>query len=84
MIPGSPSSEHLATEPARIGRNVAEATATKGFQQQYGDYLMMYAALGGEQARTRALDEARRFGPGRVDDGNSYAYLLAWLMSLRR
>ncbi|WP_425308868.1 glycosyl hydrolase [Ammonicoccus fulvus] len=79
VIPASPSSGHLAGDPERIRRNVAEGTATKGFQQQYGDYLMMYSALAGPADRDRALTEARQLGPEGVDDGNSYAYLLAWL-----
>lgn len=83
VIPASPSSDHLAGDPERIRRNVAEATATKGFQQQYGDYLMMYSALAGPADRDRALVEARRMGPNGVDDGNSYAYLLAWLHAVR-
>ena len=42
IIPASPSSDHLAGESERIRANVAEATATRGFDQQYGDYLLMY------------------------------------------
>lgn len=79
VIPASPSSDHLAGDPERIRENVAEGIGTRGFQQQYGDYLLMYSALAGEEDRQRALAEARRMTPSDVDDGNSYAYLLAWL-----
>ncbi|WP_432557830.1 glycosyl hydrolase [Granulicoccus sp. GXG6511] len=79
VIPASPSSDHLAGDPERIRENVAEATGTRGFQQQYGDYLLMYSALAGEEDRQQALTEARAMGPDDVDDGNTYAYLLAWL-----
>ena len=62
-------------------RNVAEATSTAGFNQTYGDYLLMYSALAGEEARVAALEEARALDA--VDDGNTRTYLLAWLMSLK-
>ena len=81
LIPVSPSSDHLAGDPERIERNVAEATSTAGFNQTYGDYLLMYSALAGEEARVAALEEARALDA--VDDGNTRTYLLAWLMSLK-
>ncbi len=80
VIPASPSSDHLMGDPARIELNVAEATSNGGFNQTYGDYLLMYSALAGEEARTAALEEARNLDT--VDDGNTRTYLLAWLMSL--
>ncbi len=80
LIPVSPSSDHLAGDPERIERNVAEATSNGGFNQTYGDYLIMYSALAGEDARLAALDEARNLDA--IDDGNTRTYLLAWLMAL--
>ena len=80
VIPASPSSDHLAGDPERIERNVAEGTSNGGFNQTYGDYLLMYSALAGEEARLAALEEARNLDA--VDDGNTRTYLLAWLMSL--
>ncbi len=80
VIPASPSSDHLSGDPKRIERNVAEGTSNGGFNQTYGDYLLMYSALAGEEARVEALEEAR--GLDEVDDGNTRTYLLAWLMSL--
>ncbi len=80
VIPASPSSDHLAGDPDRIERNVAEGTSNGGFNQTYGDYLLMYSALAGEEARAAALEEARNLDA--VDDGNTRTYLLAWLMSL--
>ena len=80
LIPLSPSSGHLAGDPERIGRNVAEATASGGFDQTYGDYLLMYSALAGEDAREAALEQARR--QTTIDDGNTRTYMLAWLLSL--
>ena len=55
----------------------------KGFAQQYGDYILMYSALAGEDARVKALDELRKFDKSKIDDGNTYSYTLAWLLSLK-
>ncbi|MEA5120312.1 MAG: glycosyl hydrolase [Propionibacterium sp.] len=83
LLPVSPSSDQLGGDPERIKQNVAEATATKGFEQQYGDYLLMYSAMAGEQERRDALEIARRMDRELIDDGNTYSYLLAWLLSLK-
>ncbi|MFT3970172.1 MAG: glycosyl hydrolase [Micropruina sp.] len=83
LIPVSPSSDQLGGDPARIAENVKEGIGTKGFDQQYGDYILMYSALAGEDARQAALKAARTFDRSKIDDGNSYAYLLAWLLSLK-
>jgi len=83
LLPVSPSSDQLGGDPDRIKQNVAEATATKGFEQQYGDYLLMYSAMAGEQERRDALEIARRMDRELIDDGNTYSYLLAWLLSLK-
>ncbi|MBK8463703.1 MAG: 1,3-beta-glucanase [Nigerium sp.] len=82
LIPVSPSSDQLRGDPARIRANVAEGIGVKGFEQQYGDYLLMYSALAGEQERLRALEIARGMDRALIDDGNTYSYLLAWLLSL--
>jgi hypothetical protein len=82
LLPASPSAAaYLGGEPERIRAAVAEATAGKGYQQQFGDYLLMYAALPGGPDRQAALDSARALDARWVDDGNSRAYLLAWVMA---
>jgi endo-1,3(4)-beta-glucanase len=81
LIPMSPASTYLAGDPTRIEANVAEATGGT-FDQKFGDYLLMYSGLAGEEQRTTALEQARRLDAQWIDDGNSRAYLLAWLMSL--
>jgi endo-1,3(4)-beta-glucanase len=43
----------------------------------------MYSALAGEDERRAALSAAAGLDARFVDDGNSRAYLLAWLMSLK-
>ena len=82
VIPMSPASTYLAGDPARIAANVAEATGGD-FEQKFGDYLLMYAALGGEDQRRSALAAARKLDAKWIDDGNSRSYLLAWLMSVQ-
>jgi endoglucanase Acf2 len=81
VIPMSPSSTYLGGDPARIDANVAEATGGR-FDQKFGDYLLMYSALGGEQQRQAALATAEKLDEKWIDDGNSRSYLLAWLMSV--
>lgn len=82
VIPMSPASTYLAGDPAQIEANVAEATGGK-FGQKFGDYLLMYSALAGEEQREAALAGARDLDDEWIDDGNSRAYLLAWLMSVK-
>ncbi len=79
VIPMSPSSTYLAGDPDRIAANVTEAVGTK-FDQKFGDYLLMYAALGGKEQAATALDTAKTLSDTTIDDGNSRAYLQAWLM----
>ena len=83
LIPVSPSSDQLKGDAARIAKNVAEGIGSKGFDQQYGDYILMYSALAGEDARVKALDALRSFDKSKIDDGNTYSYTLAWLLSLK-
>jgi endo-1,3(4)-beta-glucanase len=80
LIPMSPAATYLGGDPARIEANVAEATGGS-YNQKFGDYLLMYAALGGEQQRASALAKARTLDQQWIDDGNSRSYLLAWLMT---
>ncbi|HEX6761020.1 MAG TPA: glycosyl hydrolase [Propionibacteriaceae bacterium] len=82
LIPMSPSSTYLAGDTARIETNVAEATGGK-FDQKFGDYLLMYSALAGEEQRKAALATAEKLDERWIDDGNSRSYLLAWLMSVK-
>ncbi len=79
LLPMSAVAGYLAGEPERIIANVEEATPD-GFDVQFGDYLLMYARLGGAD-RADLLDEARRLSPESVDGANSRSYLMAWLMT---
>ena len=52
-----------------------------GYGQQFGDYLLMYAGLAGKEDAAAALKEASSLDAKWVDDGNSRAYLYAYLMA---
>jgi endoglucanase Acf2 len=80
VIPMSPASTYLGGDAERIKANVAEATGGR-FDQKFGDYLLMYSALAGEQERSAALAAAEKLDAKWIDDGNSRSYMLAWLMS---
>lgn len=82
VLPASPSSAaYLAGSPDTIRAQVKEATAGAGYGQQFGDYLLMYAGLAGKQDAAAALKEASSLDAKWVDDGNSRAYMTAWLMT---
>ena len=58
LLPMSPTSTYLAGDPQRIRDNVAEATGGR-FDQKFGDYIAMYAALAGPEDRDKAADRRR-------------------------
>ena len=78
LIPMSPAAAYLAGDPDRIRANVAEA-APGGYGVQFGDYLLMYLALAGPQDADKAWTTAQQLPDTAIDDGDSRAYLLAWL-----
>ena len=82
LIPMSPVSGYLGGESKRITKSVDEATSGD-YKKQFGDYLLMYAALGGADQAKAALAIARDLPEKFIDDGNSRSYLLAWLMTRR-
>jgi len=82
LLPMSPTSAYLAGDPQRIRENVAEATGGN-FDQKFGDYIAMYAALAGPQDRDAAVRAAESLSDANLDDGMSRTYLLAWLFSRR-
>lgn len=41
----------------------------------------MYSAFGGDEAKASALEAARTIADDHVDDGNTRAYLLAFIMT---
>ena len=80
LIPMSPESTYLAGDPARIRRNLTEATP-HGFGVQFGDYLLMYSALAGGADLAKARAAATSLPDTSIDDADSRTYLLAWLAS---
>ncbi len=82
LIPMSPASGYLGGDPNRIAKSVAEATAGS-YDKQFGDYLLMYSALGGTGQAKAALAIARTLPEKFIDGGNSRSYLLAWIMTRR-
>lgn len=81
IIPASPSSDHLAGEPERIRANVEEGLGGKGYDQQYGEFILMYKALAGDEDKAEALEIARGLPKDKLDDGMTYSYLLTWIMT---
>ncbi|MBC7592179.1 MAG: hypothetical protein H7226_14205, partial [Salinibacterium sp.] len=75
-------SNYLGGESKRIAQSVDEATSGD-YNKQFGDYLLMYAALGGADQAKAALATARDLPEKFIDDGNSRSYLLAWIMTRR-
>ena len=82
LIPMSPASEYLGGDAKRIARSVTEATAGD-YGKPFGDYLLMYSALGGGDQANAAVTAARDLPAKFIDDGNSRSYLLAWIMTRR-
>lgn len=80
LIPMGPVSSYLAGDPDRIRQTVAEAMPD-GSAPQFADMLLMYQALAGPDDAAAALESARELPDSAIDDGNSRAYLLAWIMA---
>jgi len=80
VLPISPVSAYLGVDPDRVRANL-EDSAPDGFDVLFGDYLLMYSALEGPDAAAVALDIAPTLSAERIDDGNSRAYMMAWLMA---
>ncbi|QYF72203.1 hypothetical protein [Cryobacterium sp. PAMC25264] len=85
VLPMSPVADYLGGDPDRVQANLADAlragsSGTSSYDVLFGDYLLMYSALEGRDAASAALEAAKGLPEDRIDDGNSRAYLLAWLM----
>ena len=81
LIPMSPASAYLSGDAERITENLDEGAAL-GYDVQFGDYLLMYAALRGSDAAADALTQAQADPELPIDDANSRTYLLAFLASV--
>lgn len=82
LLPMGPYADYLAIDPDRVRDSLAEA-APDGYDVMFGDYLLMYRALAGQQDAAAAWDDALALPDERIDDGSSRAYLLAWIAAHR-
>jgi hypothetical protein len=80
LIPMNPASGWLAAgvAPARIKAAVDEA-APGGYGVQFGDYLLAYRALAGHDEAAAAWTQAATLPDTAIDNGDSRAYLFAWI-----
>lgn len=79
VLPVTPASRYLGDDPERVAINLEEGLAGKDFTQDYGDLLLAYSALAGEEQRKEALALVDSVP---IDNGNSRAFLTAWLHRL--
>ncbi len=79
-LPMAPVAAYLGGQPQRVSQNLEQATAA-GYEQSYGDYLLMYSALAGKPQAATALAQAEKLPERFIDQGNSRAYMLAWIMT---
>ena len=78
LIPMSPGQGYLSAGGApAIARNLTAVTPA-GYDGAFGDYLLMYQALGDPAAARAGL---ATFSPASLDSANSMAYLQAWVLS---
>lgn len=85
LIPLAPTSVSYLTSSAaggaeQIARVVDEAAAS-GFDAPLGDYVLMYSALQGPDQAAEALSTLADLPESGIDDGNSRAYAMAYVMS---
>lgn len=78
LIPMSPIADYLGGDADKIRRSVAEAVPTGDYTAPLADFVLMYKAMAD---RDEALEIARGLPDDAIDDGNSRAYLLAWIMT---
>lgn len=80
IIPGQPAAVgYLSSVPAeRIVASV-EAAWPDARPDQFADYLLMYQALAGDEARAAAWTAAVDLPDDAIDDGTSRTWLLAWI-----
>ncbi|MBB2923142.1 glycosyl hydrolase [Cellulomonas cellasea] len=81
LLPMSPVSGYLAGDPEGIRARVAEGTPG-GWEAKFSDYILAYSALAGPEDAATAWDEAQKLSDEWIDDGNSRAYLLAWIAAV--
>jgi len=78
LIPLNPSMVALGAQKDRIRQIIAAAIPGGDFNVQFGDYLLMYQSLLDKQTALRA---ATGLDVQYIDDADSRAYMLAWIMT---
>ncbi len=68
----------------QIQRVLDEAVPDGRYGVQFGDYLLMYRALGGKADAAAALRDAEQLPDAVIDSANTRSYLLAWIMTRDR
>lgn len=76
LIPMSPVMEVFSKDGSAITNKLAAQDTPSNYNVALGDYLIMYLALEDKQAALEALDSQK---DEYIDDGNSRAYLRAWI-----
>jgi endo-1,3(4)-beta-glucanase len=82
LIPMAPMAGYLAPQDdaeADVARASLDEAAAGGFEVGFGDFMLMYKAMLGEEDRAAAWDSAVDLPTEFIDDGNSRAYMLAWI-----
>ncbi|GAA5029254.1 glycosyl hydrolase [Microbacterium fluvii] len=71
--------QYLGGDSEQVARAVDEAGGAAAFPRALGDYVLMYSALGGDEAAAAAAAALDALPDTAIDDGNSRSAMLAWL-----
>lgn len=78
LVPLNPTMANLAVGSSRIQQDAEEALPDGNYNVQFGDYILMYQALGG---KSDTLTIAQTISDQNIDTANSRTYMYAWLMT---
>lgn len=78
LLPLSPVMKNFSSDGSAISSKLAAQDKPYDFNVTLGDYLLMYLAL---TDRTAAIDALAKQRDEFIDDGNSRAYIRAWIYS---
>ncbi|ARC55656.1 hypothetical protein AS850_01025 [Frondihabitans sp. 762G35] len=84
LIPMSPTSSYLASKAGGGSAHIAALSKTalaEGADQTLVDYVLMYQSLAGPDQAKAALAVARKLPAKDIDNGDSRAYLLAYILA---
>ncbi|HEY8999233.1 MAG TPA: glycosyl hydrolase [Candidatus Saccharimonadales bacterium] len=80
LVPMSPAHTYVGDDKARVLQNLGAMNKELGGARptQFNDYFAMYEALADPTAARRAVAQLT---PGDIDNGDSLAYVMAWVDS---